>query len=395
MQTVQLKKGRDASLLRHHPWIFSGAIEKVSGNPVSGDTVTVTSNTGTVLGVGGYSAISQIRVRMYAFSATRIDQEFLAERVKAALLKRQSILTDPGRSACRLIFGESDGLPGLVVDKYNEYLVCQYLFAGMERWKSEVTAILAEQTGCLGIYERSDVGIRDKEGLPPTERVLWGESPPAEMIIQEYGMQLGVDVMGGQKTGFYLDQAENRQIAGSWSANRRVLNCFAYTGGFSVAALQHGASQVTSVDSSAPALAMAMANVTRNGFGNEQHQIENGNVFHLLRDWQKTDRNFDVIILDPPKFAESKSQVMKAARAYKDLALQAVRLLIPGGILISFSCSGSIDMNLFQKITSDAFLDAHREGEVIQYLHQSPDHPVALAFPESQYLKGLVCRINN
>ncbi|MEX2130879.1 MAG: class I SAM-dependent rRNA methyltransferase [Pseudohongiellaceae bacterium] len=395
MHTVQLKKGRDASLLRHHPWIFSGAIEKVSGNPASGDTVTVTSDTGTVLGMGGYSAISQIRVRMYTFSAAKIDRDFLAERVKAALRKRQSILGNPERSACRLIFGESDGLPGLVVDKYNDFLVCQYLFTGMERWKQELTGILAEQTGCRGIYERSDVGIRDREGLPPTERLLWGESPPPELVIQEYGMQLGVDVIAGQKTGFYLDQAENRRIAGSWCADRRVLNCFAYSGGFSVAALQQGAVEVTSVDSSAPALAMARANVKRNGFEDERHPLENGNVFHLLRDWQKTGRNFEVIILDPPKFAESKSQVMKAARAYKDLALQAVRLLVPGGVLISFSCSGSIDMNLFQKITSDALLDAHREGDVVQYLHQSPDHPVALTFPESQYLKGLVCRINN
>lgn len=391
---MQLRKDRDASLLRRHPWIFSGAIERVTGNPAAGDTVQVRSDAGTVLGTGGYSPASQIRVRLYDFAAIPVDRDFFALRIEAAIRKRRRLLDDPERSACRLIFGESDGIPGLIVDRYNEFLVCQFLFTGAEKFKPVLLPLLAEMTGCKGIHERSDVGVRDKEGLPQTEGVLWGESPPPELLIREHGMSLAVDLHGGQKTGFYLDQVENRRQLSDWCYGARVLNCFSYTGAFSVAALRHGATHVTSVDSSATALAMANANVSRNGFAETHHQVECGNVFHLLRDWQRTPRRFDMIILDPPKLADNKSQVIKASRAYKDLALQAVKLLEPGGNLVTFSCSGSIDMNLFQKITADALLDAGRSGEILRYLHQSEDHPVGLAFPESQYLKGLICRIN-
>ena len=395
MPTVHLKNGRDASLLRHHPWIFSGAIEKISGNPVSGATVKVVNAAGLVLGIGAWSPSSQIRVRMYCFDERSIDSDFFNARVQQAINKRRALIDDPQRSAFRLVYGESDGLPGLIVDRYNDYLVCQFLFAGAEHWKQELVEILAQQTGCLGIYDRSDVAVREKEGLPQLKGSLAGTPPEPEVIIQEYGMKLAVDLIGGQKTGFYLDQAQNRTIVGEYCQGRRVLNCFSYSGGFSVAALKHEAIHVTSVDSSAPALALANANVQRNGFSADLHRSETGNVSHLLRDWQKTSERFDLIILDPPKFAENKSQIMKAARAYKDLALQAVRLLVPGGILVNFSCSGGIDLNLFQKITADALLDARRDGEVLQYLHQSSDHPVSLTFPESQYLKGLVCRVNN
>lgn len=395
MPSIHLKKGRDSSLLRHHPWIFSGAIEKVSGNPGSGDTISVLGSDGQMLGTGAYSPLSQIRVRMFGFEALTIDDDFLHARVQQAIGKREALLQDPERNACRLIYGESDGLPGLVVDRYGEFLVCQYLFAGVERWKKELTGILAELTGCRGIFERSDVGVRDKEGLPQTTGLLWGEAPPAHLVIVENGMQMEVDLLHGQKTGFYLDQADNRHLVAGYCRQRRVLNCFSYSGGFSVAALLQGASHVTSVDSSASALALATANVARNDCEESRHSVETGNVFHLLRDWQKTGQQYDLIILDPPKFAENKSQVMKAARAYKDLALQAVKLLVPGGLLVNFSCSGGIDLNLFQKVTADALLDARRDGEVLRYLHQSADHPVALAFPESQYLKGLICRVIN
>ena len=264
MHTIHLKKGREASLLRHHPWVFSGAIDRITGQPASGSTVRVVDHGGNLLGIGGYSPQSQIRVRLYTFHEATIDREFLTQAVTRALAKRSHLL-GPQRSACRLIFGESDGLPGLVVDRYNDVLVCQILFAAMEVWKPELIDILREATGCSAIYERSDATVREKEGLQPRAGLLWGELPHTELIIQEYGIEMGVDVVAGQKTGFYLDQAENRRILASYCRDKNVLNCFSYTGGFSVAALKGGASHVTSIDSSAPALAAAQSNVARNG----------------------------------------------------------------------------------------------------------------------------------
>lgn len=381
-------------MLRHHPWIFSGAIASIDGNPTPGETVCVHSEAGKFLALGGYSPQSQIRVRIYSFEDLSIDADFLATRIKAALIKRNFLKDNPARNAYRLIYGESDGLPGLVVDKYGDILVCQFLFVGMEIWRTVLIEKLAELTGCQGIYDRSDVHVRLKEGLSKSHGVIWGNVSPDPVIIIENGRQYTVDIVAGQKTGFYLDQSVNRSLVGSLCEGRHVLNCFSYTGGFSIAALQGGAAHVISVDSSAPALAMAEKNIQLNNFSEEQHTTVEANAFTLLREWQKQSQKFDMIILDPPKFAENKSQVMKAARAYKDLALQAAPLVNPGGLLVTFSCSGGIETSLFQKITADALLDANRQGEIIQYLHQAPDHPVSLAFPESQYLKGLVCRIN-
>jgi len=395
MLKVRLKKGRDASLLRHHPWIFSGAIESVEGKPEPGESVQVVDHEGKVLGVGGYSPESQIRVRLFAFDDLPVDESLFRRTVENALAKRQALADDVERSAYRLVFGESDHLPGLIVDRYNEFLVCQFQFAGLERWKPLLAELLADGTGCQGIFEKSDTAARKREGLAPAEGVLWGEAPPETLLIRENGMQLEVDIRAGQKTGYYLDQAENRRLVRSYCKDQEVLNCFAYTGAFSVAALTAGASHVTSVDSSRPALEMLQRNLQHNKLSPDQHSVEEARVANLLRDWQKQGRQVDLVILDPPKFAEHKSQVMKAARAYKDLALQAVKLIRPGGKLVTFSCSGGIDLKLFQKITADALLDARKDGEIIQYLHQSADHPIALAFPESQYLKGLVCRIND
>ncbi|MEX0618037.1 MAG: class I SAM-dependent rRNA methyltransferase [Pseudohongiellaceae bacterium] len=393
MHKIQLKKGRESSVLRHHPWIFSGAVHKLDGDPSAGDLVKVISMGGAVLGIGAYSPQSQIRVRLFSFADEVVDNEYLSEAVGRAIDKRKHLANENSRSAYRLIYGESDGLPGLVVDRYGDFLVCQFLFVGMERCKKVIVEMLAKHTACRGIYERSDVGVRQKEGLEKIAGPLWGEVPPAEIIIAENELEFAVDVIGGQKTGFYLDQVDNRGEVQRLSMGKQVLNCFSYTGGFSVAALRGGADHVTSLDSSAPALKMAGENVERNGFSWERHELVNGNVFDQLRQYQADHRLFDMVVLDPPKLAENKSQVNKAARAYKDLALQAARLLHPGGILVTFSCSGGIDLNLFQKITADALLDARCAGEVIRYLHQSEDHPVALGFPESQYLKGLVCRV--
>ena len=389
---VRLKKNRESSVVRHHPWVFSGAIDKLVGNVESGDLVRVVDSNNQLLGIGAYSASSQIRIRMLNFSGEDITRDFIAKKIQHALTKRKPLLADSNRTACRLIYGESDHIPGLVVDKYADTLVCQFLFAGIESRKAEIVSLLAEHTGCKSIFERSDTTSRDKEGLPQTTGVLWGERPTLTRIL-ENGMHFDVDIENGQKTGFFLDQAGNRQFVRSQCKDQNVLNCFSYTGGFTVAALLGGAKHVTSIDSSAPALALLESNLAINGIKSARHTSINGNVFHVLRDYQANGHTFDAIILDPPKFADNKNQVPKAARAYKDLALQACKLLAPGGLMVTFSCSGSIDMNLFQKITSDALLDANRQGEIFHYLHQEGDHPIALEFPESQYLKGMACRV--
>ena len=391
---VRLKPGREASVVRRHPWIFSGAIGKVQGSPASGDLVRVFSADDRLLGVGGFSPNSQIRVRLFSFCDVEINPDYFSRQIERAIKRRHTILNHTQRSAFRLVYGESDDLPGLIVDKYSDFLVCQFLFAGIEPWKSTLVDILAEQSGCCGIFERSDASSRLKEGLPKTSGVVWGEQPPETLLINEHEMYFGVDVAGGQKTGFYLDQVENRQFVQQCSKDKTVLNCFSYTGAFSVAALKGGASHAISVDASAAALQLAIDNVARNDIDQSRHTAVEGNAFNVLRSYQQAGQQFDMVILDPPKFAENKKQVPKAARAYKDLSLQASKLIAPGGLLITFSCSGAIDMNLFQKITADALQDAKRHGEIVRYLHQGADHPIALGFPESQYLKGLVCRVN-
>lgn len=394
MHTIHLNKDRAASLLRRHPWVFSGAIARVSGQPAPGDTVRIVDAAGTPLALAGYSPSSQIRARVWSFGTDEsIDADFLARRLEAAVARRRALLDDRERTGCRLVYGESDDLPGLIVDRYGDFLVCQFLFTGVERWKDDIVRILRERVPCKGIYERSEAAVRAREGLPVTQGVLWGEEPPELVEINEQGRRYGVSIAHGHKTGFYLDQYANRALLARLVADRSVLNCFAYTGGFGIAALQGGASHVLNIDSSAPSLALAADNFRRNGFGADRFDNLAGNAFDLLRQFRHEGRRFDVVILDPPKFAETKVQFKRAARAYKDVALQGASLLNPGGLLVTFSCSGAIDLPLFQKITADALLDAGRQGQILHYLHQSEDHPVGLAFPESLYLKGLVCRV--
>lgn len=395
MKTLQLNKGRESSLLRRHPWIFSGAIDRVTGNPSSGETIRVQDASGKSLGVAGYSPTSQIRARMWTFTNDEVvDESFFLRRLRASVARRETMLNDPQRTGCRLVYGESDDLPGLIVDRYGDYLVCQFLFAGVEKWKSVIVEHLRALVPCKGIYERSEAAVRAREGLEPTQGVLWGEEPPELVEINEQGRRYVLSIAHGHKTGFYLDQYDNRELVRQLSQGRSLLNCFAYTGGFGIAALQGGATHVLNIDSSAPSLELAAENFRRNGFDAQRYTNTNANVFEILREFKQGQRSFDLIVLDPPKFAETKAQFKRAARAYKDIALQAAALMNPGGLLVTFSCSGAIDLPLFQKITADAVLDAGRQGQIQHYMHQSADHPVGLPFPESLYLKGLVCRLD-
>lgn len=394
MKTLHLNKGRESSLLRRHPWIFSGAIDRLAGSATPGETVRVLAADGRVLGLAAWSPSSQIRARMWTFDPNEpVDADFLARRLAAAIERRRAMLDDPQRTGCRLVYGEADELPGLVVDRYGDFLVCQFQCTGVDAWKAEIVAALQRLLPCRGIYERSEASVRQREGLPPAQGLLWGEEPPALLEINENGRIYGLSIAHGHKTGFYLDQFDNRELLRRMSAGQRVLNCFAYTGGFGIAALQDGAAHVLNVDSSAPSLELAAANFERNGFDPSRYSLHCANAFEYLRELKQSGERFDIVVLDPPKFAETKAQFQRAARAYKDIALQGAALLQPGGLLFTFSCSGAIDLPLFQKITADAVLDAGRSGQILHYMHQAADHPVGLPFPESLYLKGLVCRI--
>jgi len=394
MIKVTLKKGREKSLLRRHPWIFSGAIAKVDGTPQSGETVTIQGTDGTVYGSGAYSPQSQIRVRMWSFHPDEeITPAFFHSKLKLALTLRTSLFKDNPTTAYRLINAESDGLPGLIVDRYADYLVCQFLSAGVERWKETIVDQLNEVITNKGIYERSDASVRKKEGLTPTTGVLSGDEPPELVEITERPHRFLVDILHGHKTGFYLDQRDNRTCMAELSRDKEIVNCFSYTGGFAVAALKAGAKKVINIDSSAALLHLSDKNIALNDL--DPHKVENceGDVFTVLRKYRDAGRQFDIIVLDPPKFAESRSQVQRASRGYKDINLLACKLLRSDGILMTFSCSGLVSRELFQKIVADAALDAGREVQILRHLSQSSDHPVATNFPEGSYLKGLLCRI--
>jgi 23S rRNA (cytosine1962-C5)-methyltransferase len=402
MASVHLLPGREKSVLRRHPWIFSGAVESIDGSLAPGETVAVLAADGTPLGWGAFSPHSQIVVRMWSFNPSdEISPDFIGRRLEQALAGRVALGQAPDLDAYRAVHAESDGLPGLVVDRYADYLVCQFLAAGAERWKAEVVAQLqalaAAGNAALGpvrgLYERSDVDVRAKEGLALTTGVLAGDAPQELVEIDEFGCRFAVDIIGGHKTGFYLDQRDNRALLARYAAGAEVLNCFAYTGGFGIWALRGGATGVTNVEASTSALTLARRNAEINGFDPQHLENIAGDVFQVLRTFRDSRRQFDAIVLDPPKFAESRSQVERAARGYKDINLLAFKLLRPGGVLFTFSCSSLIPPDLFQKVVAGAALDSGRGVQIVRWLRQGPDHPVALNFPEGEYLKGLVCRV--
>jgi 23S rRNA (cytosine1962-C5)-methyltransferase len=388
MPTLFLKPGREKSLLRRHPWIFSGAVARLDGAPEPGDTVEVRSAEDEFLARAAYSPASQIRARVWSFDPSEpIEVEFFRKRILRAIGARAAAPTD----AMRLIHAESDGLPGLIVDRYAATLVVQFLSAGAEYWRETIADLLVELTGVARIYERSDADVRELEGLPTRVGPLRGE-PSETLNITENGLQFSVNLAQGHKTGFYLDQRLNRQSLRYLARGRDVLDCFCYTGGFTVNALAGGAKSVLSVDASADALALCKSNVALNDLPADRHQLLEGDVFQLLRKFRDEARSFDLIVLDPPKFAPTAAQAEKAARGYKDINLLGFKLLRPGGLLVTFSCSGGVDAALFQKIVASAALDAGVDAQILEHLEQSPDHPVSLHFPEGSYLKGLVCR---
>jgi len=390
MKVIRLREGKDRSLQRGHPWVFAGSVEK--GKADAGETVRIDTHDGRFLAWGAFSPESQIRVRAWSRDeAERIDAAFFQRRITAAVAMRQRL--NIASNGMRLVHGEADGLPGLVVDRYDDILSVQFLSAGSERWKPVIADALVAATGCTRLYERSDVGVRQLEGLAPAKGWLRGDGSTV-VTLREHDLQLTVDVEGGHKTGYYLDQRENRALFARLVRQfgcKTVLNCYSYTGGFSVAALMGGATDVTSVDSSGPALERASAHVALNGFDADGiHHTLDADVNGTLRRFLEEGRTFDAIVLDPPKFAPSAAHADRASRAYKDINRLGLKLLSPGGLLLTFSCSGGISADLFHKIVAGAGNDAGVDGYLLQRLEAAPDHPTTLCFPEGEYLKGLV-----
>ena len=396
MIDLVLKKGKERSLLRRHPWVYDTAVQKVMGKPGLGETVRVVSNDGRFLAWAAYSQESTIRARCWSFiESDCINKAWFEEKIAKALRARKRLFSRT--SAVRVIFGEADQLPGLVVDRYGDWFVTQFQAAGVEAFRDVIADILMKVPGIKGVFDRSDAATRHREGLQERVELLRGEEPPQEIEVVEDGVRYGVDVRIGHKTGFYIDQRENRFLAQRLAKEfkqrtgrgMRALNCFFYTGGFSLALLAGGAEEVISVDSSAEALAMAARNAHRNGFDDERAQWVQADVFEYLRKAREAGETFDLVILDPPKFASSHRHIERAARAYKDINLNGLRLVAPGGDLLTFSCSGAMDVDLFQKVIAGAVIDSKREAWMIARLGAGADHPLMMTCPEGEYLKGL------
>jgi len=392
-----LKPGKERSLARRHPWVYATAVARVAGRPAAGATVAVRAADGTWLAWAAYSPASSIRARCWSFiESDPIDADWFAARVGAAVARRTTLFD--ATNAVRLVFGEADGLPGLIADRYADQLVVQFQAAGVEAQRDVLLDALVSATACANVYERSDSATRQREGLAPSTGVVRGAEPPDLVEVHEYGVRYFVDVRRGHKTGFYIDQRDNRRLAGELAAQLArahgrtpaLLNCFCYTGGFSVAAARGGASPVLSIDSSADALALARRNWALNGLDPAAAEWRAADVFDALRALREEGRRFDLIVLDPPKFAASHHHVERAARAYKDINLSALRLLAPGGRLLTFSCSGAIDVDLFQKIVAGAVIDARVDCQLLARLAAGTDHPLLMTHPEGEYLKGLL-----
>ncbi|MCC7447867.1 MAG: class I SAM-dependent methyltransferase [Anaerolineae bacterium] len=398
-----MHRDREGMFEKRHPWVFSGAIQSVEGNPADGDIVTLRGESGAFLARGYWNHHSQINIHVLTWDEQQpIDDDFWRARLQRSISAR-AVENAQNRAgvpnAYRLVNAENDYIPGLVVDRYADWLVMQALTLGIDRRKQLIAKLLMELLSPAGIYERSDADVRSKEGLTAVTGLLAGRKPPALIEIDENGRRFLVDVINGHKTGFYLDQKDNRALLGNWlrfdpdNNTRTVLNCFSYTGGFTVYALDGMAQRVINVDSSADVQAIAKRNVALNGFAAKDEDFVVGDVFTVLRDYRAAGQQFDVIVLDPPKFAQNQSQVQRATRGYKDINLLAFQLIKPGGMLMTFSCSGLVDFDLFQKVVFGALTDSKRDAQIVARLTAGSDHPVSLTFPEGMYLKGLLCRV--
>ena len=396
MATLILHPGKEKSVLRRHPWLFSGAVARLEGRARAGDTVDVVSHEGCPLGRAAWSPASQIRARIWSFDAEEtIDHAFFKRRVAASVARRAALPELAGQQGLRLIHAESDGLPGVVADRYGDTVVVQLSTAGADKWRGAIADSLHKATGCARIYERSDLEVRKLEVLAAVTGWIQGAAGETELVIEENGVRMAVDIVGGHKTGFYLDQRDNRRRVAELARDRRVLNCFCYTAGFSLQALAGGAREEVSVDSSGPALATARHNLALNPQLDAARAVwREADVFAELRSLRAAGERYDLVFLDPPKFAYTAAHADRAARAYKDINLHAMHLLAPGGLLMTYSCSGGVDAELFRKIVAGAALDAGRNARIVQHLHGAADHPVDLAFPEGEYLKGLLLQVD-
>ena len=393
--SIFLKPGKDKPILAHHPWIFSGAIARAD-DAHDGDTVDVYDSTGRFIARGYYNARSQITVRVWTWHDEPIDRAFLRARLERALAMRDTLIDYTTTNAYRVVNAESDLLPGLVIDRYADFVVMQFLTLGVEKKKQELAELIQELIEPRGIYERSDVDVREKEGLASQVGVLRGAEPPDLVEIRENNFRLLVDVKRGHKTGFYLDQRVNRQFVAEAQRSMgagEILNVFSYTGGFSVyICAANPSARVINLDASSDALNLAREHMRLNNC-EERGEFDEGDAFMVLRRYRDMGKSFDAILLDPPKFVHAQSQLNSGLRGYKDINLLAFKLLKPGGTLATFSCSGQVSAELFQKVVFQAATDANRDAQIIAHLSQSPDHPILLSFPESEYLKGLICRI--
>jgi 23S rRNA (cytosine1962-C5)-methyltransferase len=396
MPEMIIKPDREKSLLRHHPWIFSGAVSAIHGSPKAGETVEVITLSGEFLGKAAYSPNSNIMGRVWTWNPLeQVNPDFLKSRLKQAIELRLKMADLIPSTAMRLVHGESDGLPGLILDQYDNVFVVQFLTAGVEYWKASLIEIIQNVTSASSLYERSDVDVRQLEGLPLVTGLLHGEIPINPVEIKENELKLLVDIIEGHKTGYYLDQRDNRKLTREISYGRKVLDCFSYTGGFAVNSSAGNAKTITMVESSDSALNYARKNFLINQIGTKNVEFIKQDVFQYLRSLRDEGEHYDLIILDPPKFAPTVSQAERASRGYKDINLLALKLLSKGGLLLTFSCSGGVSEDLFQKIVTGAARDAQVDAVILKRLHQAVDHPVALNFPEGAYLKGFLIEKRN
>ena len=394
MVEIKLKKGKEKAVLQHHPWVFSGALEKIKGAPENGEVVKVYSASNDFLAYGYYNDQSRVAVRLLSWDENQlIDESWYEGKINQAISSRAHLAKSEDTNTYRLIFSEADFLPGLIVDKYDDFLSVQILSSGIEKAKNTIINLLVKALKPKGIFDRSDATARTHEGITAENGLLWGENPPAFIAVKENGISYNINIAEGQKSGFYCDQRDNRKFLAEYTEGKNVLDCFSYSGGFSLNAFKNGASSVTSVDSSALAIETLKQNINLNNFDETKHVAIQSDVNKQLRQFSEEDKKFDVIVLDPPKYAPSRSALDRAARAYKDLNRRGLMLLEKGGLLATFSCSGAVDIETFKQIIAWAALDAGKEVQIIKQFSQPEDHPVRISFPEGEYLKGLLVRV--